>query len=69
MSDTEKSMQLPLGADTRKESMSRSSLEAGVSPEPKAEDEFPEGGVRGWLVAFGASLALFASFGYANAFG
>jgi MCP family monocarboxylic acid transporter-like MFS transporter 10 len=69
MSDTEKSMQVPLGDEAGKESMARSSLEAGVPAQPKPQDEFPEGGVRGWLVTFGASLGLFATFGYANAFG
>lgn len=35
----------------------------------KAEDDFPEGGLRAWLVVAGASSVLFCGMGYANAFG
>lgn len=31
--------------------------------------EFPEGGARAWAVAIGSALVMFATFGYANAFG
>ncbi|KAH9966149.1 MFS general substrate transporter [Russula compacta] len=34
-----------------------------------AQDEFPDGGLRAWLVVLGASCAAFATFGYVNAFG
>jgi len=30
---------------------------------------FPEGGLKAWSVAVGASFVLFSTFGYANAFG
>lgn len=35
----------------------------------KPEDDFPEGGLRAWLVVAGAAGVLFCGFGYANAFG
>ncbi|KAK0108679.1 hypothetical protein ONS95_003471 [Cadophora gregata] len=35
----------------------------------KPETDFPEGGLRAWLVVAGASGVLFCGFGYANAFG
>lgn len=34
-----------------------------------AEDDFPDGGLRAWLVALGAGCALFCTLGYTNAFG
>ncbi len=40
--------------------------------EEKAQDEFgeaPDGGLQAWLVATGASLAIFSALGYANSFG
>ena len=41
------------------------------TPEPPADSavELTEGDFRGWLTVFGASLALFCSFGQLNAFG
>ncbi|KAH9981764.1 MFS general substrate transporter [Russula compacta] len=33
------------------------------------QDDFPDGGVRAWLVVLGAACAAFATFGYVNAFG
>jgi hypothetical protein len=30
---------------------------------------FPEGGLKAWLVAAGAALVMFGTFGYVNAFG
>lgn len=35
----------------------------------KPGDDFPEGGLRAWMVVAGASGVLFCGFGYANAFG
>ncbi|KAG9233580.1 monocarboxylate permease-like protein [Amylocarpus encephaloides] len=40
-----------------------------VLPENVEEEEFPEGGARAWLVVLGSAVALFATFGYANAVG
>ncbi|KAK6519228.1 hypothetical protein TWF281_003064 [Arthrobotrys megalospora] len=36
---------------------------------PPPEITFPDGGLQSWLVVVGASIALFCSFGYVNAFG
>jgi hypothetical protein len=41
---------------------------AGELPKPAMPD-FPEGGLRAWLVVFGTAATLFCTFGYANAFG
>jgi hypothetical protein len=43
--------------------------EQTTSKEVEGEYTYPEGGLRGWLVAMGAAMALFTTFGYANAFG
>ncbi|KAH9993846.1 major facilitator superfamily domain-containing protein [Russula vinacea] len=34
-----------------------------------AQDNFPDGGLRAWLVVLGSSCATFATFGYVNSFG
>lgn len=50
-------------------------LESTTESSVKAEDitiqdtEYPEGGARGWATAIGASVIMFSSFGYANAYG
>ena len=36
---------------------------------PSAEDDFPEGGLRAWLIVAATAFILFCNFGYANAFG
>lgn len=44
----------------------------GASDGPKGHSvphEFPEGGLRAWLVVFGCWCISFASFGYVNSFG
>jgi hypothetical protein len=40
-------------------------------PEKQAPPQvtFPEGGLKAWLVAAGAALVMFGTFGYVNAFG
>ncbi|KAG4436606.1 hypothetical protein IFR05_007926 [Cadophora sp. M221] len=40
-----------------------------VNDSTKPEDDYPEGGLRAWLVVAGAAGVLFCGFGYANAFG
>ncbi len=37
--------------------------------EDSAQGDFPEGGLRAWIVAASASGILFCTFGYLNAFG
>ncbi|KAF8488310.1 MFS general substrate transporter [Russula emetica] len=34
-----------------------------------AQDDFPDGGLRAWLVVLGCSCSVFATFGYVNSFG
>ncbi|KAH8106902.1 major facilitator superfamily domain-containing protein [Cristinia sonorae] len=34
-----------------------------------AEDDYPDGGIRAWLVVFGVTCGAFATFGYLNAWG
>jgi hypothetical protein len=36
---------------------------------PKQEHQFPEGGLRAWLVVLGSAFAMFSTFGYINSFG
>ncbi|KAH7163549.1 major facilitator superfamily domain-containing protein [Dactylonectria estremocensis] len=38
-------------------------------PETAEQDEFPDGGLRAWLVAVGAACAFFCTLGYTNVFG
>ncbi|KAF4472691.1 riboflavin transporter MCH5 [Fusarium albosuccineum] len=38
-------------------------------PETSEEDDYPDGGLRAWLVAAGASGAFFCTLGYTNVFG
>lgn len=43
---------------------------AGQGPEPDKEDiEYPEGGLRAWLVVFGSFCGMTAGFGYMNTIG
>jgi MCP family monocarboxylic acid transporter-like MFS transporter 10 len=35
----------------------------------KQEHQFPEGGLRAWLVVLGSAFAMFSTFGYINSFG
>lgn len=53
------------------ESGSSIQLDTIMAPEkPTAPDrEFPEGGIRAWLVVLGAYCVSFSTFGYMNAFG
>ncbi|KZP29024.1 MFS general substrate transporter [Athelia psychrophila] len=37
--------------------------------QPSADDDFPDGGWRAWLVVFGTMSATFSTFGYVNAWG
>lgn len=39
------------------------------TPEKAEEDDFPDGGLRAWLVAIGASGVFFCTLGYTNVFG
>ena len=47
----------------------KKSLEDIPSEKKGGQSEFPEGGLRAWLVVFGTAAVLFSTFGYANAFG
>ena len=69
MSATEENRVSPFEDDKHQGSTTGSSLEAGTPVQEKTEHEFPEGGARAWMVVVGAALSLFATFGYANAFG
>lgn len=54
-----------------------SDIEASIEEQPDekapgpqgGQSPFPEGGLRAWSVAIGASGVLFSTFGYINAFG
>lgn len=58
-----------LPKDLKTVGMSDTEPEQETSKEVENEFTYPEGGLRGWLVAAGAAMALFSTFGYANAFG
>ncbi|KAJ7123528.1 MFS general substrate transporter [Mycena epipterygia] len=53
---------------TEKESVEKVEDRISVlpSPPPSESDDFPDGGIRAWVVVFGAFCAYFASWGYLN---
>jgi len=61
---------LPPPSNTDLESGSeKRSIEDSPADVKTAQPDYPDGGVKAWLVVFGTAAMLFSTFGYSNAFG
>ncbi len=59
----------PTSTDRDGQSDGEKGQSAGAVNAPPAEEDYPEGGLRGWLAVFGSAATMFATFGYLTGFG